>query len=357
MDLFRWYSCALKTFRMKQLKIICVFVITLCFLTCSHCDEPSKSKGVMLTVGQLNAVYQKGDNYVAFCDAVKYGDKYYLVFREGMTHAPYHDWHKNGYLKIFSSKDLDNWAEELEIKDNDWDLRDPCFCVDGSNRLHLYYGYYSFETPNPPYKTGHSELVLNNGVLKVEKTEKVDIGEFSNLWLWKVYHGEGLFYGTAYGEGFPLQYVTSKDGIHFQSVSEIIDEGDETSIVDLPDKRKIAVIRSIVPKGKSDLAISMPPYTEWKTYSLNEMIESPESFIYNGEIYVIGRSAYGMSMFKLDLDDKKVKPIYNFFAFGSYGDCGYPGVIIEDNHLDVLYYSVNPETNVTCIYQVKLAFQ
>ena len=342
---------------MKQMKIICVFAITLCCMTCSRCDEPSNTIGDILTVGQLNAVYQKGDNYVAFCDAVKYGDKYYLVFREGMTHAPYHDWHKNGYLKILSSTNLDKWYEELEIKEEGWDLRDPCFCVGNNNRLHLYYGYYSFETPNPLYKTGHSELVLNNGELSVKNTEKVDIGSFSNLWLWKVYFNEGLYYGTAYGEGFPLQYVTSSDGVHFQTTSEIINEGDETSLVELSDKRKIAVIRSIVPKGKSDLAISEPPYTEWKTYHLNEMIESPESFIYNGEIYVIGRSTYGMSMFKLDLDDKKVKPIYNFFAFGSYGDCGYPGVIIEGNRLDVLYYSVNPETNVTCIYQAKLAFQ
>lgn len=339
---------------MRLLRIVSIVVFAFVLMTCEQNDLPPKKDSI--TVGPTIEIYQNGENYVAFCDAVFYSGKYYCAFREGENHAPYHEWHKNGYLKILSSIDLSKWVEEIEIKDDEWDLRDPCLCV-ANDQLHLYYGFYSFETPNPPHKTGHSLLKVSNSKISVVSSEKIDLGEYSNMWLWKVYYDGNQFYGTAYAEGSPLIYVTSKDGVHFNKESEIINAGDETSIVELPDKRKVAVIRSIEPKGKSDLAISEPPYNQWETYPLNEMIESPESFIYGGEVYVIGRSSYGMSMFKLDLEKKRANPVYNFFAFGGYGDCGYPGVILEDNQLTVVYYSVNPDTNITSIYQATLFFQ
>ena len=340
---------------MNKPGLIILFSLLLFPIVACNNDSESKKEEIHITADIPTVIYSKEGRYVAFCDAIKFEGKYYCVFREGENHAAYHDWHKNGFLKIMSSNDLINWSEELDIKDDNWDLRDPCFCVVG-NRIYLYYGYYSFATPYPPQKTGVSVLELVEGKLSVKKTEKVDIGNDSFYWLWKVYYDGSSFLGAAYDLEAPLLYVTSKDGIHFEKQSEIVVKGDETSLDELPDKRRVAIIRNITPKSNALLAISSPPYDSWVSYELNEMIESPESFIYNDEIYVLGRSKYGMSMFKIDVERKKALPVYNFFAYGGYGDCGYPGVILEDNNLDVLYYAVNPLTEETAIYQTNLSF-
>lgn len=329
-------------------------LLLLPFVACNNESGPKK-EDIRITADTLSVIYSKEGRYVAFCDATKFEGKYYCVFREGENHAAYHDWHKDGFLKIMSSKDLINWSEELEIKDENWDLRDPCFCVVGKC-IYLYYGYYSFATPYPPHKTGVSVLELDKGKLCVKKTEKIDIGSYSYYWLWKVYYDGSQFYGATYDVESPLLYVTSKDGIHFNKKSEIVVKGDETSLEIIHDKRIVAVIRNITAQSNALLAISQPPYDSWISYELNEMIESPESFIYNDEIYVLGRSKYGMSMFKIDIERKEAIPVYNFFAYGGYGDCGYPGVILEDNNLTVIYYAVNPSTEKTTIYQTKLSF-
>lgn len=299
-------------------------------------------------------IYSQDGLYVAFCDAAKFEGKYYCVFREGENHAPYHEWHQNGYLIILSSSDLLNWEEEMVIKDDDWDLRDPCFCVVDDN-LFLYYGLYSFAIPTPYFKTRLTRLTNEGGKLHIVNSEKVDIGEYSKHWLWKVYYSDGLFYGTTYFEDRPVNYVTSSDGVHFSKVSEVTEKGSETSLVDFNENR-IGIVRSPVSKGNSLLAISSRPYAIWNCYELNEMIESPECFIYADDIYVIGRSRNGMSMFRLDVNLKCVIPVFNFFALGDYGDRGYPGVVVENNEVNVFYYAVNPRTNETAIFQTKIYF-
>lgn len=300
-------------------------------------------------------VYSKAGSYEAFCDVVKYRDKYYCVFREGENHAPYHEWHTNGYLRVLSSADLKDWKEELTIKDDAWDLRDPCFCK-ADAKLFLYYGFYSFEQPTPPEKTGWALLDDADGKLQVKDSGKLDIGSDSNHWLWKIYYDDGYFYGAAYHDKSSLKYVTSDDGIHFKKISDIVLQGDEASMEMLKNKNKVAVIRNVTAKGNALLAVSEPPYTEWNSIELNEMIESPESFIYNDDVYVIGRSRYGMSVFKIDLNSNKAIPVYNFFAYGGYGDCGYPGVLLDNKRLYVVYYAVNPQTDNTTIYQTNLFF-
>ena len=336
-----------------------IFSLAVLFIVVSlkSCDKDIKRIDVRMRIFAESPVviYSNPGSYVAFCDAIKFEGKYYCVFREGENHAPYHDYHENGYLKILSSDDLKNWHEAMEIKDPEWDLRDPCFCAVG-NRLYLYYGLYSFETPNPSQKTGLTKLEIYEGSLHIVNSEKIDIGQNSNLWLWKVYYYDGEFYGTAYDTNTPLLYVTSNDGVHFYKVSEIIEKGGETSLVEMGDKRRIAIIRNTISQEKSFMAISQPPYTSWTTYSLNEMIESPESFIYNDVVYAIGRSSYGMSMFKVDFSKKIVVPVYNFFACGDWGNSGYPGIIMEGDNVSVIYYAINPVTNETAIYQTHLHF-
>lgn len=125
-----------------------VFLAILFLYSCSHGDdELCVSTSLFPT---LTIIYEDPPKYVAFCDIVQFKDKFYTAFRKGEDHAPYHDYSKNGYIVILSSDDCENWHEEIELKDDKWDLRDPCFCVDPTgNTLHVYYGRYSYFTPKP----------------------------------------------------------------------------------------------------------------------------------------------------------------------------------------------------------------
>lgn len=345
--------CLMKRF------FVCLFSLILSlssfFVICCNRDVKETNGEKRISADIPVEVYSSAGKYVAFCDAVKFEGKYYCVFREGENHAPLHEWHQNGYLKILSSSNLIDWAEELVIKDDKWDLRDPCFCL-VERELYLYCGLYSFAQPAPNYKTRITKLTSVEGKLHVVDSEKVDIGEYSNHWLWKVYYNGGLFYGTTYFEDEPVYYVISYDGTHFSIISEVAESGSETSLVELTDETILSITRNVTPKGNSLLSISSSSQSSWNRYELNEMIESPESFIYDNEVYVIGRSKYGMSMFKVDITKKRVYPVYNFFAYGGYGDCGYPGVVVDNNQVIVFYYAVNSTTSETSIYQTNLYY-
>ena len=64
----------------------------------------------------FSIIYEDSPKYVAFCDIVKFKDKFYTAFRKGEDHAPYHDYSKNGYIVILSSDDCENWHKEIELK-------------------------------------------------------------------------------------------------------------------------------------------------------------------------------------------------------------------------------------------------
>ncbi len=338
---------------MRSQFVLYAALIAIALASCSHEDLVENKKQII--AGVPFEIYHKDGYYVAFCDVIKFGDRFYCVFREGETHAPYHEWHSNGYLKILSSKDLRNWDEELIVADEEWDLRDPCFCSNG-NTLLLYYGLYSFENPKPANKTGYTRLEISNNRLRASTRGLVEIGDYSSLWLWKVYSFDNSFWGVAYSSGRTPILATSQDGVHFNYISEINADGTETSLVMKEDKTLVSFIRNSESIGICGLGVSNPPYEKWECFPLNEMLESPESFEYKNDMYVIGRSRYGVSMFQLDYESKELIPFYNFFAYGNYGDCGYPGIVVEGRTISVIYYSVNPTTNTTAIYQTDLQF-
>lgn len=82
------------------------------------------------------------------------------------------------------------------------------------------------------------------------------------------------------------------------------------------------------------------------------MIESPESFTKDGNIYITGRSMYGVSTFLYDKQADKVVPILNYFALGEYGNIGYPGIIVHNQKVYVVYYAESYDRSHTCIYEM-----
>ena len=326
-----------------------VFFTILLLYSCSHeGDVPCVSTSLFPA---FSIIYEGSPKYVAFCDIVKFKDKFYTAFRKGEDHAPYHDYSKNGYIVILSSDDCENWHKEIELKDDKWDLRDPCFCVDPTgDTLHVYYGRYSYFTPEPDKKTGVFVLHENDGKLYIYSNKSVDMGDYSPFWLWKISKHKEAYYGVAYKEKELPALMKSKDGVHFSLISLIPQAGNETSL-EFDGENLYCFIRNDTPKSKAFVARSRAPFISWEVKELDTMIESPESFTKDGNMYITGRSMYGMSTFLYDKQADKVVPILNYFALGEYGNIGYPGIIVHNQKVYVVYYAESYDRSHTCIYE------
>ena len=60
---------------------------------------------------------------------------------------------------------------------------------------------------------------------------------------------------------------------------------------------------------------------------------------------------YGMSTFLYNKQADKVVPILNYFVLGEYGNIGYPGIIVHNQKVYVVYYAESYDRSHTCIYE------
>lgn len=320
---------------------IAVFLFILPFLGACNKEKASEQE---LRGEFLTSIYSKEGRYVAFCDLIHFGGRFYCVFREGENHARYHEWHTNGEILVLSSNDFVSWEKEFQISD-DVDLRDPCFCIKKeTGEVFLYYVREQYENPEIN-KTGFSIFKRDEGKLKVVSSGVADAGEYSSYTLWKVEYYNNAYYSIAYFPDKKPVLLKSLDGCDFKYVSELPIDGNEASLSFDSNGNVICFLRNNTPKGPCFVLETRPPYTDWSYYQTNEMIESPESFYYKGELYVAGRSYYGMSLFKYEKESRSLTPIYNYFAYGDWGNSGYPGIVVKDDYMYTVYYAVNPDGN------------
>ena len=66
----------------------------------------------------------------AFTDLIRWRDRFYCCFREGLDHASNY-----GKIRILVSSDGEKWSSAGLLAMDDWDLRDPHLCAMGDGRL------------------------------------------------------------------------------------------------------------------------------------------------------------------------------------------------------------------------------
>lgn len=318
------------------------------FLGCNDTDEIDYINNSSI---ENILVYKSNTEYCAFCDMVYYEGKYYIAFRMGNNHVPLNGNDRNGYIAIMSSVDSKTWSHEFNIVDEEWDLRDPNFCVNTkTNELYLNYGLYHFDNKNPRKKNKLTRLKLNNNILTVDYTEYIDVEKYSHFWLWKIYWHDNKYWSVAYYTNQNPILVTSEDGIHYKYISTLPINANETALC-FDNERITAVSRNADDYGNAFVSSCTAPYTNWNVSTVSEMIASPEIVKDKYDrIYIGGRSRYGVSVFTFDISYTDVKPFYNLFSIGSYSDRGYPGMICKYGRLYICYYSCNDFTKVPSIY-------
>ncbi len=316
----------------------------------------------------------ESNRYSSFTDIVFFDKKYYCAFREAGSHVV-SDFNERGKIIIRSSDDCRSWKTELEIV-NDFDNRDPHFIISNDgDKLMVYYGmmrpigedgYF----PNPC----SAMCVLDtdaDGKLKLESMNNVEMKynksgrviDKSQFWLWGITKHAGKYYGVAYYifnpdqkdrplSGRPI-LVSSTDGIHYEEISDFLfegkvyfngvgyeDIGNEASPCFIGD-RLYVFFRSVQAQN-AIVTYADPPYTRWgghwKTYEGMQM-HCPIAIPLWDKIYVCMRgNSHGVPIYAFDPETKEFKYIHDVYANTS-TDRAYPGMIVQDDALHVVYYA------------------
>ncbi|PYK96191.1 MAG: hypothetical protein DME19_20535, partial [Verrucomicrobia bacterium] len=194
----------------------------------------------------------------AFTDLLRFKDKWFCVFREGMAHVS-----PDGALRVIASEDGKTWTSAALLIHSQADLRDAKITVTPDNRLMLS----GAGALHPPAEFKHQSLAWFSKEGR-EWTAPVRIGD-PNMWLWRVTWHNGTAYGIGYdtaGEKF-IRLYTSKDGRRFDAlVPNLFDQGqpNETSIIFQPDDTALCLLRCDGNPGTGKLGSARPPYSSWR---------------------------------------------------------------------------------------------
>lgn len=330
----------------------CIGLVIFCgFLnSCNDNNEPITDESTEIITNQT--IYKDENNYCAFCDISYYRGKYYIAFRLANNHAPTTENDYNGYIKIISSSDGKTWENEIDVIDEEWDLRDPCFCINTDDDiLSLNYGLFKYNDRNPEFKNKRVVFSEYNGKLSIDKINIIDIKNLSHFWIWKVYFHNNKYWGVGYFEAeYPI-LVCSDNGISYSVVSEIQVPCNETAL--LFDKDELLAVSrpTDTVNGQAIISLSKTPYENWTSYNTEYTIACPEIVqTDNGRIFVCGRNEYGISLFSYNNDTHTLHKYLNLFALGKYGDKGYPGMLYLDGKLFIVYYACNDYASCPSIY-------
>lgn len=300
----------------------------------------------------------------AFPDLIKHNGTYYACFREANTHVGHKD---EGIIRIlkgaFNSKSESwRWESSGVLSKEGIDLRDPKFFVDGKNALRLMAGGSIIDKDDETTRmVPHTAMLTAKGwKLSQAKADPSSDGP-GGQWIWRVtwntYDNTG--YGLSYGQHSCVNVVATKDGIVFKKVASIalppLTELNEGTLRFKEDGTAAALIRTRR-NGIIAHASSSSGYKEWTCHRVPFRLGGPDFLIDSKRqaMWAATRHFFMNDDNTLDeativakMEEDKLVPLLRLPS--SY-DCGYPGIVLEDDgSLTVIYYS-SPTTKTSRIY-------
>jgi hypothetical protein len=276
-----------------------------------------------------------GVDYCAFTDLVRFGGKWYCVFREGEAHV----YGRDGTIRVIVSDDGVKWRSAAVLAEDGVDLRDPKISVTADGRLMIVMGGSIYE--GRKLITCQSRVAFSRDGEKWTAGRKV-LGE--GEWLWRVtwYQGKawGVAYDTSGGKEWALTLYCSGDGVEYEKVTALRIGGrpNETTLRFLGDGRMVAFVRREGAGANASIGVSSAPYTEWKWHDTGHRVGGPNFVVLgDGKMWAAGRSYPGgartvLARFGLS----EYEPV---LTLPSGGDTSYPGLVWREGVLWMSYYS------------------
>ncbi len=325
----------------------------------------------MTGIIKVRKIYSDG-RHNAFTDMEYWKGYYYIAFRNGNGHARPGPMDAQGNIIVIRSRDLKDW-EARSIGTNG-DDRDPALLNMGEE-LGLFFGSATPQDPGRQlYEAGSKSRCQTHAAFTTDGTtwsDPVPVYE-SGAWLWQVECFKDICYGTAYNSEGTLKIARSTNGRNWKTVSTIpadkfksteaglwITDDDVMHIVDRASDNPVMAL----------LAEAHPPYTDWKLTELNYTVHCPVIRPVDNDLWIAGKTITAQFPPSVEIpsepskekieslarqDERLAKTPQDWHAaiwrlkgsrldpivvFPSRGDCGYPGLVIENNRVLMSYYS------------------
>jgi len=299
-----------------------------------------------------------------FPDIILYKGSMFISYREACAHSDTASLGRVVILKL--DDDGESWEEVAMLWMPGADLRDPHFCILADGRLMLNGGIGGKQGKGSwkGKRRGTFVAFSDNGI---HWTIPVEILDGRNEWMWRgTTHTDGYTYGIVkeQGEGryrnLPeLQYsrlVRTKDGIKYEVITELQgkDIPNEATIRFAPDNTAYIIHRM---NDYGLFGTSRPPYRVWTWQRLSK-IGGPNMIRLPHGQWLVGGRAYDKDYNKrmqLGLLNVEQGSYTQLMDLPSGGDCSYPGFLIYQEKLWVVYYSSHEGS--TNLYLAELAIQ
>jgi len=297
---------------------------------------------------EVRKIWDKA-SHNAFTDLIRFGNRWYCVFREGEAHVS-----PDGALRVITSSDGKTWKSAGLLSLPEADLRDAKITIASDDRLMLS-GAAALHQP-AEYK--HQSLIwYSSDGINWEKPIK--IGD-PNMWIWRVTWHKGIAYGIGYSTSDRrfIRLYKNSDGVRFDTlVDNLFDKGypNETSMIFLDDDTCLCLLRRDGELNTAQLGIAKPPYTEWIWKDLGLRLGGPHIILLpDNRIVAAGRLYDGKVRTSLLWLDPEAGTLTEFLKLPSGGDTSYPGLVLHEGLLWVSYYSSHEGKTGIYLAKVKL---
>lgn len=291
----------------------------------------------------------------AFPDLIRFKGAFYCSFREGTGHVPGTD----GKARIIRSVDGKNWESVALLEVDSIDLRDPKLSVTPDNRIMVTIGGSVYD------KNVRSKLLglyphvsfsdVSGANFSVPEKVIIDPSIVSGRdWIWRVTWHKGNGYGINYHNN-TADLLTTKDGKKYEKTASLdIDGYPNESTIRFDENNNLYVL---VRREEGDklgvLAQSTSPYTAWTYKKLDLRLGGPNFIFYQKNNLIIASRLYSpegasTAIFLADRGGAIKKTI----KLPSKGDTSYPGIVVYENELWVVYYSSHESK--TSIYLARI---
>ena len=283
--------------------------------------------------------------YSAFPSIVRYKDALYVSFREGESHIFDENGIAAGKTRILrSTDDGKHWKSVALLSKEGYDLRDPKLSITADGRLMVIQGgsvYVDKQLVNRIPQVSFS--ADGRSFTDPEPVDYPIPGGYA--WFWRMTWNEGSGYTVNYGEADEnlLELLKTTDGKHFEKITDIALGGfpNETTVRFLPDGRMAMLVRREREDRLAYLGVSEAPFTQWTFRPLRFQIGGPEMAVLpDGSLIVGGRAYFENGEPRTCLWKGNAEGDFEVWKIlPSGGDNSYPGILVEDGELKVVYYS------------------
>ncbi len=270
--------------------------------------------------------------HLGFPDFVKFKGTWYVSMRFSEGHMPT----EFGDVIIFKSNDLKKWEPEQVFMQKGYDLRDPKFFIANS----ILYVHFHSTTINPYGETRNDYISsYDESTKKWNPAIKIDKNTNLKSWFWRITANESTLYTTAYMNGEPLRLFTSTDGKNFNEKWKFDLKGlaTETTLRFYEDNL-YAIIRMEDGNALFGRTNKENPIN-WEFKNVNIHRFGGPNFLKYKDVFLLGGRDYKTNKTKLYTYNYGTNTLNEIYTFPSVLDTGYPGMIIENDFLYLVYFS------------------